>query len=80
MLPTVPRWKFVCETDQTWTWRAVRTVSSPFVNHEAAMENAARCGFDPLSCYWTLTADGHTTHYRPGKMPIDLPDGVRLVE
>ena len=79
MLHTTPRWQFVCEIDQVWTWRAVRTVSAPFVNPQAAMENAARCGFDPLNCYWTLTTDGRTTHYRPGKTPIDLPTGVRLV-
>lgn len=80
MPPTVPRWQFVCESDQTCTWRACRTVSGPFVNHGAAMENAARCGFDPLGCYWTVTADGLTTHYRIGKTPIDLPAGVQLVE
>jgi hypothetical protein len=31
-----------------WTWRAAGTVSAPFVNLEAAMENAVRCGFDLL--------------------------------
>lgn len=77
-MPSVPRWQFVCDNDQIWTWRAVRTVSAPFVNLEAAMENARRCGFDPLGCYWTVTADGRTTHTRIGKPPIDLPAGVRL--
>ena len=76
----LPRWQFVCETDQTWTWRSVRTVCTPFVTLEAAMQNATRCGFDPLGCYWTVTADGLTTHYRIGKTPIDLPAGVQLVE
>ena len=80
MPPIVPRWQFVCETDQTWTWRSVRTVSTPFITLEAAMQNAKRCGFDPLSCYWTVTADGLTTHYRLGKTPVDLPAGVQLVD
>ncbi len=80
MPPIVPRWQFVCETDWTWTWRAARTVSARFVTHEAAMENATRCGFDQLGCYWTVTINGRTTHYRPGKIPISLPNGVRVDE
>ena len=77
MPPTVPRWQFVRETDKMWRWRAVRTVSPPFVTREAAMANAMRCGFEPLGCYWTVTVDEQTTHYRPSKMPIELPIGVQ---
>jgi hypothetical protein len=71
-----PRWQFVCETDQTWTWRAMRTVSAAFVR-QGPLGNAARCGFDPLGCYWTVTVNDHDTT-DPGKPPISLPDGTLL--
>ena len=76
----LPHWQFVCENDQTWTWRAAHTVSAPFATREAAIENAKRCGFDPVDCYWTATGNGHTTHYRPGKVPIRLPAALKLDE
>lgn len=77
MPPTVPDWRFTRETDRTWRWRALGTVSAPFVTCEAAMEDAAQCGFDPPSCYWTVTLSARTTHYRPGRIPINLPDTVQ---
>ena len=76
MPSTVPHWHFILDTDRTWRWRALDSLSAPFATRADAMENATQWGFDPLGCYWTVTINGRTTHYRPGKPVINLPAGV----
>ena len=80
MLTGIVRWEFIHGYGQ-WSWRAVRAYSkisgsaSAFVSLDVAKAHATVIGFDPFSQYWTATNDGHTTHYRPGKTPVNLPCG-----
>jgi hypothetical protein len=71
-------WEFICDEDQTWTWRFGAGESGPFSSLEAATANATSHGFDPFSQSWTATVDGRTTHYQPGKTPVNLPSGKGL--
>ena len=70
------RWEFTCSTDGTWKWRFGEGESGPFSSLDAATANATSHGFDPFSQRWTATMDGRTTHYRPGRTPVNLPPGV----
>ncbi|HZM45140.1 MAG TPA: hypothetical protein VFC14_09945 [Burkholderiales bacterium] len=75
MPPEPGSWEFTCHEDQTWTWRFGAGESGPFSSLEAATANATSHGFDPFSQSWTATVDGRTTHYQPGKTPVNLPSG-----
>ena len=78
MPPEPASWEFTCHEDQTWTWRFGAGESGPFSSLEAATANATSHGFDPFSQSWTSTVDGRTTHYQPGKTPVNLPSGKGL--
>ena len=70
-----PKWLFT-RSGGTWTWRSANdSASKPFPNLDAATADAVTHGFNPLLDYWTATSNGRTTHYRPGKAPINLPYG-----
>jgi hypothetical protein len=75
-MPHANRWEFICAADKTWKWRFGAGESGPFASLDAATANACSHGFDPFTQSWTSTADGRTTHYRPGKPPVNLPSGV----
>jgi xylulokinase len=70
------RWEFICSTDGTWKWRFGAGEEGPFSSLDAATANATSHGFDPFKQSWTSTVDGRTTHYRPGRTPVNLPSGV----
>jgi hypothetical protein len=60
-------------------WRSADSAASrPLRTLDDAKADAARFGFDAAAHYWTATSSGRTTHYRPGKQPISLPEGEDL--
>ena len=74
-----PQWVFTCAANRTWGWRAMpkgigdgEAVDS-FINLGQATADATKHGFDSFSHYWIARVNGHTTHYRPGKTPLNLP-------
>ena len=71
------RWEFARITGRTWTWQFAKGATSrAFSSLDAATANANNHGFDRFTCSWTATLNGRTTHYRPGRMPLDLLDGM----
>ena len=76
---SITRWEFVQEKNGTWTCFAVHeggcrgAALRSFPTLSAASEYAMKYGFDPVTKYWTATSNGQTTHYRPGKSPVNLP-------
>jgi hypothetical protein len=77
--PSLPyRWDFVESPDMLHRWHSVRTdgatrVSDSFASLELAKADAIRLGFDPDTETWTVTAGGRTTHFRPGRIAVNLP-------
>ena len=75
-------WDFVERPhDGLHMWRVVRAngnteVSERFASLVAAKADATLRGFEPDNDPWTVTSHGRTTHYRPGKSAINLPEGT----
>ena len=47
--------------------------ANSFISLDQATADATKHGFDPFSHYWIARLNGRTTHYRPGKTPLNLP-------
>jgi len=72
------KWLFVgSPSDGTYTWRSAHDggTSDPFSGLPTAVADAIDNGLNLTSDYWIVQMNGRTTHYRPGKMPINLPTG-----
>ena len=71
------RWEFVGAEGETWTWcridGSVQCSSAAFSDFAVALRDATINGFDPGRNYWLVMSKGRTTHFRPGKTPINLP-------
>ena len=74
------RWEFIGAGDQTWTWcrvdGAIQCASAAFSDFGAALADATTQGFNPVGNYWLVKSQGRATHFRPGKMPVNLPSGM----
>ena len=75
------KWLFLrSEGDDTYTWRAANGnggthVSAPFAALPLAVANAVDHGLDLSRDYWIVETRGRAMHYRPGKLPVNLPSG-----
>ena len=68
------RWLFICSKGGLWTWRSADSFAvATFTDLDAATADATLHGFDPFTHYWTANSGGRTTHFRPGKDPLNLP-------
>src|SRR5262245_21734813 len=81
MRDDIHHWAFVAAPNHRWNWHLVLNdgnrdlKSPPFYSFAAATAHATIKGFDPCAHLWTATVNGRTTHYRPGRNPINLPAG-----
>ena len=69
----IPTWQFFHVQSKTWTWRSAKRSSEGFLSLLEATTDARKHGFDPTIHYWTAATGGRTTHYRPGKAPVNVP-------
>jgi hypothetical protein len=75
------QWAFICANDGTWTYRSADgCVSGRFSSFDIANEDAVQHGFLPFTQYWTITLDGRTVHYRPGKEIVNLKAGEKPLD
>ena len=79
--PLQARWEFTRAADHTWTWRRTASgvalsTSGVFPNYGATAADACNNGFRPQTDHWLVTSQGRTTHFRPGRAPINLPAGT----
>ena len=73
------RWDFIESSNRLHKWRNVGAAgetyaSESFLSLELAADAIQR-GFNPDTDYWTVTAGGRTTHFRPGRSAVNLPSG-----
>ena len=72
------KWDFTESEDRLHKWCLVHTdggkrTSGPFVTLEDAKADAIKQGFNPDTDRWTVTYNGRTTHFRPGRVAVNLP-------
>jgi hypothetical protein len=72
-------WEFVLSDDGTWRYcqvdGGIRCPSEIFSDFGSALAHATTEGFNPASEYWMVKSLGRTTHFRPGRNPINMPSG-----
>ena len=75
------RWEFIRASNGKWSWKATSTdgkifaQADTFFSLDLATASATTQGFDPFLQHWMTTFDGRTTHFRPGKNPINVTVG-----
>ena len=73
-----PDWVFTRAANRTWAWRAIPNKgpgedSRSFPSLDTAAADAIKHGFDPSNEYWVTNVNRRSTHFQPGKAPVNLP-------